>query len=290
MAEKKQHKKQNPYNHPIAQALIDIKRVLWDLDVCLTDIDDIIEEINTNAEVRERALKLWLSHKFPEKSIKFIMTLIYDGCPERYELPIEEQAILGLMERIQNQTNGAVAVYKTVFTKILHLNDRQRKNLQAYLDHLTETGFLTCIYKPRRGSKKPGVYIVNRAISWIGTGTDNAKTLSIKNPGTYKQILETTILPDGTKVICGALGEIPKEQTDEEVNADQDADPVDNTAEPCNGSAPQDNSNQDTRKNQDSVINMQKNEDVLTPEEEELFSGQMSLSNYPGVIPEGAKL
>lgn len=225
MAEKKQHKKQNPYNHPIAQALIDIKRVLWDLDICLTDIDDIIEEINTNAEVRERALKLWLSHKFPEKSIKFIMTLIYDGCPERYELPIEEQAILGLMERIQNQTNGAVAVYKTVFTKILHLNDRQRKNLQAYLDHLTETGFLTCIYKPRRGSKKPGIYTVNRAISWIGTGTDNAKTLSIKNPRTYKQILETTILPDGTKVICGALGEIPKEQTDEEVNADQDADP-----------------------------------------------------------------
>ena len=43
MAEKKQHKKQNPDNHPIAQALIDIKRVLWDLDVCLTDIDDIIE-------------------------------------------------------------------------------------------------------------------------------------------------------------------------------------------------------------------------------------------------------
>lgn len=271
MAEKK-HKKPNPYNHPIAQALLDIKQVLWDLEIYLTDIDDIIEEINTNEEVRERALKLWLSHRFPEKSIRFIMTLIYDGCPERYELPIEEQAILGLMERIQNQTSGAVAVYKTVFASVLHLNDRQRKSLQKYLDHLTEMCFLTCIYKPPKGSKKPGVYIVNRAVSWIGTGTDNAKGLKIKNPGTYKQIPETVILPDGTKVICGTLGEIPKKE--KEVNADQNADPINNTAEPYNGSAPQDNSKRDTRKNQVNS-NMPKNSNLLTPEEELMFSGTL---------------
>lgn len=271
MAEKKR-KKQNPYNHPIAQALLDIKQVLWDLKIYLTDIDDIIEEINTNEEVRERALRLWLSHRFPEKSIRFIMTLIYDGCPERYELPIEEQAILGLMERIQNQTSGAVAVYKTVFASVLHLNDRQRKSLQKYLDHLTEMCFLTCIYKPPKGSKKPSVYIVNRALSWIGTGTDNAKGLKIKNPGTYKQIPETVILPDGTKVICGTLGEIPKKE--KEVNADQNADPINNTAEPYNGSAPQDNSKRDTRKNQVNS-NMPKNSNLLTPEEELMFSGTL---------------
>lgn len=271
MAEKKR-KKPNPYNHPIAQALLDIKQVLWDLEIYLTDIDDIIEEINTNEEVRERALTLWLSHRFPEKSIRFIMTLIYDGCPERYELPIEEQAILGLMERIQNQTSGAVAVYKTVFASVLHLNDRQRKSLQKYLDHLTEMCFLTCIYKPPKGSKKPGVYIVNRAVSWIGTGTDNAKGLKIKNPGTYKQIPETVILPDGTKVICGTLGEIPKKE--KEVNADQNADPINNTAEPYNGSAPQDNSKRDTRKNQVNS-NMPKNSNLLTPEEELMFSGTL---------------
>ena len=51
MAEKKQRKpKPNPYNNPIAQALIDIKRVLWDLGITLTDIDDIIEEMNANEE------------------------------------------------------------------------------------------------------------------------------------------------------------------------------------------------------------------------------------------------
>lgn len=273
MAEKKQRKRQNPYNHPIAQALLDIKQILWDLEIYLTDIDDIIEEINTNEEVRERALKLWLSHKFPEKSIRFIMTLIYDGCPERYELPIEEQAILGLMERIQNQTSGAVAVYKTVFASVLHLNDRQRKSLQKSLDHLTELCFLTCIYKPPRGSKKPGIYIVNRAVSWIGTGTDSAKGLKIKNPGTYKQISETAILPDGTKVVCGALGEIPKKETG--VSADQNANSIDNTAEPYNDSAPQDNSNRDTRKNQVNS-NMPKNENILTPAENNLFSGTLA--------------
>lgn len=274
MAEKKQRKR-NPYNHPIAQALLDIKQVLWDLEIYLTDIDDIVEEINTNEEVRERALKLWLSHKFPEKSIRFIMTLIYDGCPERYELPIEEQAILGLMERIQNQTSGAVAVYKTVFASVLHLNDRQRKSLQKSLDHLTEMCFLTCIYKPPRGSKKPGIYIVNRAVSWIGTGTDNAKGLKIKNPGTYKQISETAILPDGTKVVCGTLGEIPKKE--KEVNADQNADPIDHTAEPCTDSAPQDNSNRNEIKKQVSdTVNMQNNCDILTPEENNLFSGTLA--------------
>lgn len=271
MAEKKR-KKPNPYNHPIAQALIDIKQVLWDLEIYLTDINDIIEEINTNEDVRERALKLWLSHRFPEKSIRFIMTLIYDGCPERYELPIEEQAILGLMERIQNQTNGAVAVYKTVFEKVMHLNDRQRKNLQKSIDHLTETCFLTCIYRPPKGSKRPGIYIVNRAVSWIGTGTDNAKGLSIKRPGTYKQILETAILPDGTKVTCGTLGEIPKQE--KEASADQDTDLINNTAELYNGSAPQDNSKRDTRKNQVNS-NMPKNSNLLTPEEELMFSGTL---------------
>lgn len=274
MAEKKR-KKPNPYNHPIAQALIDIKQVLWDLEIYLTDINDIIEEINTNEDVRERALKLWLSHRFPEKSIRFIMTLIYDGCPERYELPIEEQAILGLMERIQNQTNGAVAVYKTVFAKVMHLNDRQRKNLQKSIDHLTETCFLTCIYRPPKGSKRPGIYIVNRAVSWIGTGTDNAKGLSIKRPGTYKQILETAILPDGTNVTCGTLGEIPKQE--KEASADQDTDLINNTAELYNGSAPQNDSNRNNKKKQVSVANsnMPKNENILTPEENEMFSGTL---------------
>lgn len=284
MAEKKQRKpKPNPYNNPIAQALIDIKRVLWDLGITLTDIDDILEEMNANEELRERASKLWLSHKFPDKVIKFIMSLIYDGCPERYELPIEEQAVLGLMERIQNQTNGAVAVYKTIFAKVLHLSDRQRKNLQGYLDHLTETGFLKCIYKPPKGSRKPGIYIVNRAVSWIGTGTDNVKDLKISNPMAYKQIPETVILPDGKKIICGSLGEwLPEEQIeDEKVSTDQDADPINDPAEPFNGSAPQDDSTRDKRKNQDSTVNMQN--------VEEMFSGQMSFSDYPGVVPEGAK-
>lgn len=222
MAEKKPIKP-NPYNNPIAQALIDIKRILWDMELQLTDIDDIIAEINSNAEVRERAVKLWFSHKIPDKSIKFIMSLIYDGCPERYELPIEEQAILGLMERIQNQTTGAVSVHKAIFTQILHLNDKQRKSLQTYLDHLTAIGFLTCIYRPPRGSKKPGIYVVNRAISWIGTETSNAKNLKISSCKTYRQISETFILPDGTKMICGALGEkLPNDK--KRASADQNTD------------------------------------------------------------------
>ena len=52
---------------------------------------------------------------------------------------------------------------------------------------------------------------------------------------------------------------------------------TDPKTEPCTGSEPHDNSNRDTRKNQDSVIitNMQKTEDLLSPAEEEFFSGTL---------------
>lgn len=61
-------------------------------------------------------------------------------------------------------------------------------------------------------------------------------------------------------------------------SADQNADPVDHTAELHNSSAPQDDSNRKGRKNQASSVvnnNMPKNENILTPEENEMFSGTL---------------
>ena len=35
---------QNPYNNPLLQALLDVKRLLWDEGLDLDNIDDIIAE------------------------------------------------------------------------------------------------------------------------------------------------------------------------------------------------------------------------------------------------------
>ena len=106
--------KPNQYNNPIVQALLDTKKLLWDEDIQLDNIDDIIEEFENNEHLRESATKLWTSHKIPDKSVRFIMSLVYNCCPERFELPRDEQLILDLMERIQNQLTGTVAIIKRI--------------------------------------------------------------------------------------------------------------------------------------------------------------------------------
>ena len=80
------------------------------------------------------------------------------------------------------------------------------------------------------------------------------------------------MLPDGKTILTGSL-----ELIDEEVSADQDTDLINNTAELYNGSAPQNDSNRNNKKKQVSVANsnMPKNENILTPEENEMFSGTL---------------
>lgn len=214
MEEKKEKLlKPNPYNHPLIQALLDIKRVLlaegYDT---LNDIDDILDEFmdEGNIELRERGNAIWQSHRYPDKSLKFIMSLTYDKCPERYALSLEEQAILGLMEHIQCQTTGGVIVKKKEFVDILNFTNTQRKRLQQNLDHLTECGFLKCIHKPIKGSKRPGIYLVNRKMSWIGCRDQTESPFSVNVPSfekKYKQTSESVVLPDGKKLNCGTISE-----------------------------------------------------------------------------------
>ena len=52
---------QNPYNNPLLQALLDVKRLLWDEGLDLDNIDDIIAEFQdkSNNDLRERANQIW---------------------------------------------------------------------------------------------------------------------------------------------------------------------------------------------------------------------------------------
>ena len=263
----KNSKKPNPYNSDSIQTILDIQKALFICDLPLTDVNDILEEMRQNEELRETADKIIRSHKYPDKKIRLVQSAVYDECPERFELNETETKVFDLMERLQDQTTGYVSVVKAIFVDVLHLTQSERKGLQKTLDSLEEKCFISCIRPYKAGSTKPPVYKVNRSVTWIGKQDKADKKVNI--PGftkKYKRIVQPTVLPDGKTILTGSL-----ELIDEEANADQDVDLNESIAQ---DSTTQDNNNQQHNKNQD-INNMQNENDILTPEEKALFEPEV---------------
>lgn len=246
----------NPYNSDCIQAFLDMKKALFECDSQLTDIDDILAEImKPESDLRKSADSIMHNHKYPDKSIRHIQSAVYNECPERFELPEPETKLLDLMERVQDPVTGYVSVIKATFVDILHFTQSERKNIQKMLDNLQELGFISPVRPYKTGSKKPPVYKINRGITWIGKqDKTEVKKLNVKNfQQRYKRILQPTVLPSGKTVSTGTLELI------KEVSTDQSTDPKESTAQ---DSISQDNNNQQTTKNQESLENfiMQENE------------------------------
>lgn len=268
-----QKQKPNPFNSNSVQGMLDIQKAMFICEIYLTDWQDILAELDKNANFRETADKIMNAHKYPDNRIKLVQSAIYDECPERFELSATETKVFDLMERLQDQTTGYVSVIKSIFVDVLHLTQSERKGLQKTLNSLEKKNFISCIRPYKAGSTKPPVYKVNRNVTWIGKQDKTDKKINIPDfKQKYKRIVQPTVLPDGKTIQTGSL-----ELINEEVNADQNADPINNTtAEPLQGSASQNDSNRDKRKNQESIIiNMQKTESLLSPAEEEFFSGTL---------------
>ena len=266
-------KKPNPYNSDTLQALLDIRAAIEHNNSGLTDINDIIADMQTEqSTIRRDADQINHQHKFPDSSIGFSQTARYDQKALFYELPRGEQVLYDLMCDIQDPQSGYVTIIKGIYAQVLHFTDTEKRNLQKYLDDLTEKGFLFCNYRPT--NKKPGEYRINQGISWIGKRDKTQLTKLQEFQSKYTIGKDTVVLKDGTKVSSGKLTLLDLENVEKKGASAGHADPK---TEPCTGSEPHDNHNRgDNRKNQDSVIiNMQKTEDLLSPAEEEFFSGTL---------------
>lgn len=265
-------KKPNPFNSGCLQAFLDVRAAIERMDLGLTDINDIIADMQQDeSELRNTSDEINHSHEYPDKSIGFSQTARYDDRALFYELPRGEQALFNLMCDIQDPQTGFVTVIKGIFVEVLHFTNTERKNMQGYLDDLTEKGFLSCNYRPT--NKKPGEYKINQAISWIGKRDKPELDKLQEFEAKYTIGKDTVVLPDGRKVNSGKLILIDKAGIQKNgVSAGH----TDTKTEPCTGSEPQDDSNRNEIKKQVSdTVNMPKNENILTPEEELMFSGTL---------------
>ena len=216
-----QKQKPNPFNSNSIQSMLDIQKAMFICEIYLTDWNDILAELDRNTIFRETADKIMNTHKYPDNRIKLVQSAIYDECPERFELNATETKVFDLMERLQDQITGYVSVIKAIFVDVLHLTQSERKGLQKTLNSLEKKNFISCIRPYRAGSTKPPVYKVNRNVTWIGKQDKTDKKINIPDfTQKYKRIIQPTVLPDGKTIQTGSL-----ELINEEVNADQNADP-----------------------------------------------------------------
>lgn len=266
------NKNQNPLHSPHIQALRQlIKRGYTG------DIEDILEELEedsiSNPEEIKSMNEEWNAILYSSKSIDHLMLSTFNYFPQIHKVSPEAQSILFIMVRTQEQATGLVEVPKTIYAKVLGWGSKRAGHIDDCLKELKEIKAILPIYEPPKGSKKPGIYQINSNFSKIGKGFQ-VNPINKKTAGEYVQYSDNvTILINGHKkeLRCGSIRKIIDTDQDKKRASAGLADPK---SKPHTGSELQDNSTRDTRKNQVNN-NMLKNSNLLTPEEELMFSGTL---------------
>ena len=254
------------------------------------DIEDIrnqlIEESYSEPEKIKQMVAEWNAMRYPKEAITHLLLSVYKYFPQIHKARPEAQAILLLMMRIQPQNTGYIAVVKGAFAKVLGWGSKRAGKIQEYLDELTKIGAITPIYRAPDGSKKPGIYKINDGFSKIGQGFKASHIKQKEDAGDYTQSTTTiTLLKDTGReeYYCGTLvktADMRKTTRDKKgASADQNTD----SSESHSDSEPQEHCNQEILENQDissSADNMQKISEILTPEEELMFSRTLKGENH----------
>lgn len=264
----------NPLHSPHLQAAIQLQKNGYIGDI--EDIADQLEEESvSNPEKIKKMNDEWNATLYASKSIDHLMLSVLEYCPAVHKTSPEAQAILLLMIRTQEQATGLVELQKGTYAKVLGWGSKRAARIKDYLQELKDIKIISAIYEPPKGSSKPGIYKINQRFSKIGK---NFKVGLIGNQSEYARHTHTvTMIIDGQRkdLKCGSIQKIIVIDSDKK--NDVSAGHTDTTTEPYTGSAPQDDSNRSEFKNQVSdTVNIQNNYNVLTPEENNLFSGTLA--------------
>lgn len=267
-------KETNPLHMPHLQAIEMLIKAGYSGDI--NDIRNqlIRESISDPAKIKN-LIAQWNALRYPNDCISYLLASVYELCPQIHKTHPEAQAILLLMLRIQAQNSGCVAVVKGDFAKAMNWGSKKAGRISERLDELEETGAIIPIYKAPEGSTKPSIYRINPALSKIGQGFHAEQIKPSQDPEIYSRSAKTIqVLTDKEKkdYYCGILVKI--------VDTRKKKEPVPTKtltqSEPHTGSEPQDHLTRPEKKNQDIYTdNMQNAENLLTPEENEMFSGTL---------------
>lgn len=195
----------NPKNSSVIQMLLDAKTILEqesEPDVeALKSLNLLLKHFNSKGTIRDKIDKLFNAHKYG--NVKWFKYALFDKKALLYTRPHVEIVIFELLCSYQSQT-GNVTIIKQDIATILKLSDREKRNIQKYLDDLETLGFITAVKKPTN-RKQPSIYNINPDIATIGTRApfDDNKLQFYKSE--YVVGKETVALDNDMRITSGKL-------------------------------------------------------------------------------------
>lgn len=153
----------NPYNSSAVNTLFVLMRTGW---FDSTVIESMIEDLNTNKELREQVEAQITAAKYNESKLKFSQHANRDSCPGQFDLSPEAYQLMGYFTGIMTQA-GLFAINKQLICKDLNWNRTKQDKFSSYVTELENRNIIQCISKAKKRSHTPCGYIMNPNVAWI---------------------------------------------------------------------------------------------------------------------------
>lgn len=157
---KKRSNPNNPNGSSVLQMLLDCQtQGGWPADA----LKQMLEAAEADPKLCQNTDKLFESHRYPEKSIKWVKHRRDNELPRI--LTSDEKLVLDTLEQYMNQSN-LLQIGSRMLSKITGLNDR---TVRSALESLIDKG---CIAIKIKGvSNRPSIYMVNPEIGTVGNSS-----------------------------------------------------------------------------------------------------------------------